>query len=249
MQLLWRLRSLMTPRSRRLLRQLSDPWIRPVGSIVGVRTSDPVVGLTFDDGPDPVSTPAILDVLANYRARATFFVLTQRAAANPILIRRMQEEGHSIGLHGVDHHRLTRMSGREARDHIRLGRDQFTSITGSPPIWFRPPYGSQSMATFLAARSCGMEVVAWSSDCADWTDRAESAISTDAVESVSPGSILLLHDTLAAGPDEVLPDVGIDRPMLIGLILKGLRSRGLSSLSIEGLLASGHAHRTGWFRP
>ncbi len=239
----------MTPRSRRILRRLSDPWIKPVGSIVGARTNDPVVALTFDDGPDPESTPRVLDVLAKYGSKATFFVLLDRAEANPELLKRMLGEGHTVGLHGVDHHRLTRMAIADARKHIRSGVERFAAIAGTPPVWFRPPYGSQSFSTFFAARSCGMEVVAWSSDCADWTNRPEQTIAAEALESLHAGGILLLHDTLAAGPNEVLPAITMDRPLMTELILQGMRARGLASVSMDGLLSGRRAHRTAWFRP
>ena len=232
-----------------MLRRFSDPWIRPVGSIVGAVTVDPVVALTFDDGPDPDATPRVLDVLARHGARATFFVLLDRAEANPQIIRRMIAEGHSVGLHGVDHRRLTRMSVRNARAHIRRGVERFVAAVGVAPKWFRPPYGSQSLATFIATRACGMEIIAWSADCADWTDRPEADIAAQAVGSAKAGGILLLHDTLAADPEETVPAVSLDRAVLTDLILRGLKERGLAGVSVEGLLSGRRAHRTAWFRP
>jgi peptidoglycan/xylan/chitin deacetylase (PgdA/CDA1 family) len=247
--LLWRMRSMMTPESRRMLRRLSDPWIKPFGSIVGAVTSDPVVALTFDDGPHAEATPKVLDVLARYGATATFFVLLDRAEAHPALIKRMIAEGHSVGLHGVDHRRLTRMGPRQAHEHIQSGVDRFVAAVGRAPTWFRPPYGSQSVRTFFAARRCGMHVVAWSADCADWMDRPEETIAEQAITSIKPGGILLLHDTLAADPEVQLPDVNIDRERLTALILERFKKRGLSGVSLEGLLSGRRAHRTAWFRP
>ena len=101
-----RLRGALPPSARRAVRRVVDPMLRSVGSIKGAKTSERVVALTFDDGPDPVWTPLMLDVLASHDVPATFFVLLERAQAYPSIIGRAVSEGHEVALHGVDHRRL-----------------------------------------------------------------------------------------------------------------------------------------------
>jgi peptidoglycan/xylan/chitin deacetylase (PgdA/CDA1 family) len=245
----WRLRSLLSADARRRVRELTDPLAGPLGSIRGARTSDPVVALTFDDGPDPSSTPGVLDALARSGAHATWFVLVDRAEAHPELVRRMLADGHDVGLHGADHRRLTRLDRRELRGHIAEAQRRLAAVTGEAPRWFRPPYGSQDLPSFVAARRCGMQVVVWSADCEDWVQRAEAEIAQRAVAGVRPGAVLLLHDALAADPDEPAPDPALDRPRIADLVLAGLAARGLRPVSVSELLHGRRVHRTAWFRP
>jgi peptidoglycan/xylan/chitin deacetylase (PgdA/CDA1 family) len=247
--LVWRLRSRLSGAARRRIRRITDPLSAPFGSIRAARTADPVVALTFDDGPDPVSTPGVLDALARHRAHAAFFVLVDRAEANPLLIERMLDEGHDVGLHGPDHRRLTRLDRRRVRAHIADAAARLAAVSRRPPRWFRPPYGSQNLRTFIAARRCGLDVVVWTADCDDWSERPEEDIARQALAAVRPGAVLLLHDALAADPDDPAPDPPLDRPKITELLLAGLGERGYRSVSMTGLLEGRQAHRTAWFRP
>lgn len=249
MSLLWRLRSRLSGAGRRRLRRITDPLSAPLGSIRGARTADPVVALTFDDGPDPATTPGVLDVLAQHGARAAFFVLVDRAETHPHLVRRMLDEGHDVGLHGPDHRRLTRLEGGRLFPHVADAAARLSALTGRRPRWFRPPYGSQSLASFVAARRCGLEVVVWSADCEDWTERPEEDIAREALEATGPGAVLLLHDALAADPEEPTPAPALDRPKIADLVLSGLARRGYRALSLSELLEGRRPHRTAWFRP
>jgi peptidoglycan/xylan/chitin deacetylase (PgdA/CDA1 family) len=247
--LLWRLRARLSGAGRRRIRRITDPLSAPFGSIRGARTSDPVVALTFDDGPDPDSTPGVLDALARHRAHATFFVLVDRAEAQPGLIARMLGEGHDVGLHGADHRRLTRFDRGGVRPHIADAADRLAAVTGRRPRWFRPPYGAQSLASFVAARRCRLDVVVWTADCDDWSERSEEDIAAQALAAIRPGAVLLLHDALAADPEEPAPAPALDRGKITDLVLSGLRERGYQSASVSGLLEGRPAHRTAWFRP
>ena len=249
MSWLWRLRSGLSGTARRRIREITDPMAGPLGSIRGARTRDPVVALTFDDGPDPDSTPGVLDALARRGARATWFVLVDRAEAHPRLIQRMLADGHDVGLHGADHRRLTRLDPREVQPHIAKAKCRLAALTGQEPRWFRPPYGSQDLRSFVAARRCGMHVVVWSADCEDWEQHGEEQIARRAVEAARPGAVLLLHDTLAADPDEARSDPVLDRPKITELVLVGLGERGLRPVSVSELLQGRKPHRTAWFRP
>lgn len=246
MNLVWHLRSRLSGTARRRIRLIIDPLTAPFGSIRGAQTTDPVVALTFDDGPDPASTPGVLDALGRHRVHATFFVLVERAEAHPGLIRRMLDEGHEVGLHGVDHRRLTRLNRRMVRPHIENGIRRLVVVTGQKPRWFRPPYGSQDLRSYIVARRCGMDVVVWSADCEDWVQRPEENIAQQAIEVARPGAVLLLHDSLAADP---AADPVLDRPKIAELLLTGLKGQGVQAVSVSELLHDRRALRTAWFRP
>lgn len=242
------LRARMPASARRGIRLLTDPLSGPFGSLRSVRTAQPAVALTFDDGPDPLHTPRILDELGKFGAKATWFVLLDQAEANPALVRRILSEGHEIGLHGIDHRRLTQLPRGALREHIREGVSRLQALTGVPVRYFRPPYGAQNLATFIAARRLGLEVVVWSADCDDWSQHPPERIAGKAIAQATPGAVLLLHDTLAADPLDPMALPDLDRAMIVKFVLDGLGSRGLNSVSLGTLMGNGNAHRTMWFR-
>ncbi|MDN4481746.1 polysaccharide deacetylase family protein [Demequina muriae] len=211
-----------------------------------VDTTDPVVGLTYDDGPHPDHTPGILDVLASHEARATFFVLARQARAHPDLMRRIADEGHEVALHGDDHRSILTMSTRDSVAMIRACVREVEDISGATVTLYRPPYGAHTPRQALAIRRLGLEVVLWTGDGLDWLDDEESAIAERALRSTFRGGILLLHDdrgdpeTIAA--DEVAP--AFDRAQVTELILEGLSRRGLAATSVSALLAGRVAVRS-----
>src|SRR5688572_27804750 len=112
------LRRSLDPKFRQHLKRYLSPLLAVVGSIQGARRPGDQIGLTFDDGPDELVTPRLLDLLRQRNARATFFVLTDKAATRPDLVRRIVEEGHEIGLHFDNHDRLTQMPLSVARSRL-----------------------------------------------------------------------------------------------------------------------------------
>lgn len=152
------------------------------------------VALTFDDGPDPESTPAFLDLLARHDVRATFFVLGAQVAGNEDLLRRMVAEGHEIGLHGWDHRctvLVPRLYGLLAR-----ARGHVEHASGVPLRWYRPPYGVLTTETLLASRRLGLEPVLWTAWGREWERRATpERIVRSVTTTLRPGGTVLLHDT------------------------------------------------------
>jgi peptidoglycan/xylan/chitin deacetylase (PgdA/CDA1 family) len=230
-----------------MVRRLTAPLVGPLGSIQAVTTAS-AVGLTFDDGPGKWTGP-ILDVLADHRASATFFMLADRADERPDLVSRVRAEGHEIALHGPDHTRLTTLPGGSVQTHIGQARQRLERLAGRPVRWFRPPYGSQNLRTFLAARRSGLEVVAWSCDADDWTDGDPSRVAGLASERLHPGGILLLHDGFESDPAAPLPEPRFDRAEALDQLLTALDHRRLEALDVSSLLRRGRARRTAWFRP
>jgi peptidoglycan/xylan/chitin deacetylase (PgdA/CDA1 family) len=220
---------------------------RPVGTVRAVATGAPHVVLTYDDGPVPGATPAILEMLAKHGATATFFVLMTRARQHPSLLRDVLDAGHEIGLHGLDHTRLTTLPLAEVRRRCRSGKAELEQLTGEKVRWFRAPYGALMPAHWAVVRSTGLMPVAWGPTPGDWRDLPESELAAQAVSQSSPGEILLAHDGFAVAEDNAFdgPAPAIDRGKLTDLMLTGLAERGLTARSLGHSLRSGRPPRGG----
>jgi len=154
------------------------------------------VALTFDDGPDPASTPAFLEALDRLGWRATFFMLGDMAQRHPGVAAEVAAAGHEIALHGHRHvSHLRRPPGR-VLDDLRRGLDAVTDATGRRPVRFRPPYGLLSAGTCLAARRLELRTVLWTAWGRDWTATASpQSVVTEVGRGVVPGGTVLLHDS------------------------------------------------------
>lgn len=241
----WSARDRLGPRGRRVVRAVVDPLAGPlVGSVHHVATRRGLVALTLDDGPDPDGTDRVLAILAAFGVRATFFMLVEPAATHPGLVRRVVEAGHEVGLHGADHTPLTRVQDPEAV--LGRARARLETLTGRPVRWFRPPYGTQDLGTFTAARRAGLEVVVWGPDGADWTPTTPTAVAERIRATTRAGDIVLLHDGRADPQPErprVDPAATVERTIL------GLETVGLGCTSLGALTRTGRIRRTVWFRP
>jgi peptidoglycan/xylan/chitin deacetylase (PgdA/CDA1 family) len=238
---------MLSANGRKRARTIADRLLSPFGSINGVQGSSRAVALTFDDGPDPMVTPRLLDLLAARGAHATFFVLTDRACRYPGLVHRMAAEGHEVALHSDCHERLTLVSAREVRARLSVARDLLARIAGRPVRFFRPPFGAQSLLTYLVARACGLEVVVWGPYAEDWVESPPEAVAARGLNGLKGGDVLLLHDGLELPAGEPMPT--FDRVRATELILDGLAARGLRPASVGDLVSTGEPRRTAWFRP
>lgn len=156
------------------------------------------VALTFDDGPDPRSTPTFLRLLAKREVAATFFLLGTSVAACPELARELVEAGHEVAVHGWDH-RCQALSGPRA-SYERLARAQavIAEHTGRPPRWFRPAYGVLTLAALRAARRLGLTPILWTNWGRDWTRVATAAsVLSTLTRDLRGGGVVLLHDATA----------------------------------------------------
>jgi peptidoglycan/xylan/chitin deacetylase (PgdA/CDA1 family) len=162
--------------------------------VTRLRTTDRAVALTFDDGPNPHATPAILDALGERHVRATFFILGRHAERWPDLVRRVADEGHALGNHGYHHRKLHFKSPRYVRADLELGTARIESAAGARPRWFRAPHGFRSPWVTPIARSLGQRTVGWSLGVWDSDRPGEAEIADRTVEGARPGGILLLHD-------------------------------------------------------
>ncbi len=154
------------------------------------------VALTFDDGPDPASTPAILDGLERLGWRATFFLLGSMVRRNPSVAKEVAARGHEVGVHGDEHRSHVRRSLFAIHDDVARCRDLIADATGAEPYWFRPPYGVLSGGSLVTARRLGLRTVLWTTWGRDWRDEATPAtVVADVAAGLRPGATVLLHDS------------------------------------------------------
>jgi peptidoglycan-N-acetylglucosamine deacetylase len=153
------------------------------------------VALTFDDGPHPEGTAAILEILAQAGNQATFFLVGEQVQRRPALAARIAGAGHSIGLH-CDRHRLQlRLSHPQLAEDLNRARASIEDATGVSPRWHRPPYGVYSTAGLEAARDGGLRPLLWSRWGKDWRRFTTPArIAARATRGLSAGDVILLHD-------------------------------------------------------
>lgn len=166
--------------------------------LLGVQATIPqpdAVALSFDDGPHPDGTPAVLDALDQAQAPATFFLVGEQVRRWPALAVEIAARGHQIGVH-CDHHRnLMRLTPGQLRDDLQRATDSIVRATGHEPRYYRPPYGILTTAALAYARRAGWQTVLWRRDGQDWDERATpDSIATRILRGLEPGDIILLHD-------------------------------------------------------
>jgi peptidoglycan/xylan/chitin deacetylase (PgdA/CDA1 family) len=171
------------------------------GRVVAERLPAHTVALTFDDGPDPVWTPRILDALRRHRASATFFVVGAQVNKYPDLVRRIVAEGHQLGLHSFTHRDLTTMSEPRRRLEFELTRNAVAHATGQDVRLFRPPYLASpakvdraGLALITAAGRDGYTTVLADRDTTDWRRPSVKTIAGLAVPGGAKGAVVLMHD-------------------------------------------------------
>lgn len=168
------------------------------------RQAESHVYLTFDDGPDPRFTPAILEMLARHQITASFFVLGDACVAHPALVRQIVEAGHDIGIHSYSHAHPWRIPKAEAREELHRCYHTLADITGSPPRLFRPAYGRIRLATLQEANALQLHTILWSRSVIDWGKWGTLAGVSRRLAAVKPGDIVLMHD---ARPEANRPQV------------------------------------------
>jgi peptidoglycan/xylan/chitin deacetylase (PgdA/CDA1 family) len=152
------------------------------------------VALTFDDGPNPDATPLVLDALKARNVKATFFILGRHAERWPDLVKRVADEGHSIGNHGYYHRKLHFKSPAYVRRDLELGTKAIEAASGAHPRLFRAPHGFRAPWVTAIANSLGQRTVGWSLGVWDSDRPGVDVIAERTVTGAKPGSILLLHD-------------------------------------------------------
>ncbi len=154
------------------------------------------VALTFDDGPDPRSTPQFLSALDRTGWRATFFMLGSMVDAAPKLAAEVAAAGHEIAVHGYCHRAHILHSPQWVRDDLARGHEAVAIATGREPYWHRPPFGAISTGTIGACRRLDLRIVLWTSWGRDWrADATPRSVVADLTRTGLGGATLLLHDS------------------------------------------------------
>ena len=190
-----------------LLSGCAAPFDEPVPPRVPAAAAVPEAGdlkyvaLTFDDGPSPRCTPRLLDGLAEYGARATFFVVGCQTVKNPDIVRRIAAEGHQVGNHSYDHPQLDSLTCAQALADLQKNDDLLRELLGEEDYWVRPPYG---LCTDREASALSVPLVNWSVDTEDWKSKDADRIVDIIYRQTGDGDIILLHDRYQNTVDAVL---------------------------------------------
>jgi len=191
------------------------------------------VALTFDDGPDPETTPKVLLALREHNCKATFFVIARKVEQYPELVHSIIQDGHELGLHGYAHDRLTAWHAPSwIVEDIRKAQAVLLQLTQQEVFWYRPPIGHVSPRTAEAVRKADVELVAWSVRCLDGVRSATPERVLACVKrKLRDGAIVMLHDASERGNFEPAS------VRAINAILETIALRGLVSVTLSQLLA------------
>ncbi|MBF9070183.1 polysaccharide deacetylase family protein [Streptacidiphilus fuscans] len=154
------------------------------------------VALSFDDGPDPISTPRFLRLLEKRDVKATFFLLGFMLERDPGLGKEIIAAGHEIAVHGYLHRPMVVRTPRATKDDLTRAHGLVTEATGVEPRWYRPPYGIATTSALTTARGLGMTPVLWTSWGADWRAGATgTSVYQTVTRNLRGGGTILLHDS------------------------------------------------------
>lgn len=186
------------------------------------------MALTFDDGPDPVWTPLVLDALADAGARATFFVIAPRATRYPSLISRMREDGHDVAFHCKEHVRHDAMPPGGIETDVASG----LPALAQPVRHWRTPWGFVTPATEEVAQRHRLGLVGWTADTEDWRGDALDEMLARVRGRISPEAIVLMHDGVGPGAkrDGCAGTVDLVRPLVATVRSHGLEPATLGEL-------------------
>ena len=187
--------------------------------------SPKLIALTFDDGPRRSTTTALLDGLAQRGVHATFFLIGAQVEGNEDVVRRMEKEGHQIGIHTYDHVKLTGLSRADFDAQVGRTRDLLAGILGRRDFLLRPPYGMTDASVKAWAES---PIIIWSIDPEDWRDQNAPREVAEVTAQARDGAIVLMHDIFPASVDAALQ------------IVDQLHAQGYLFVTVEELFAARH---------
>ena len=202
-----------------------EPKPAPAVPAPAPTTGNKVIALTFDDGPGPY-TAHLLDVLDQYGAKATFFLIGSKVSSQANVVRSIHARGHQLGNHSWSHPELPKLPINQIAGEIDRTNDAIKQATGVTPTVMRPPYGAVNSAVLEQLRLRGMSSILWSVDTRDWADRNSDIVCSRAVAGARPGAIILMHDIHQTS-------VGA-----VPCILSALKQQGYSFVTVQGLLGN-----------
>ena len=184
-----------------------------------------LIALTFDDGPRRSTTTALLDGLAERGVHATFFLIGAQVEGNEDVVRRMEAEGHQVGIHTYDHVALTGLNRADFDAQVGRTRALLSTVLGHGDFLLRPPYGMTD-ASVKAWAEC--PIIIWSIDPEDWRDQNTPREVEEVVSQARDGAIILMHDIFPASVDAALQ------------IVDRLHAQGYLFVTVEELFAARH---------
>lgn len=186
--------------------------------------------LSFDDGPEPGKTDAVLKLLNELSIPATFFVISEKAKKNPELIKQILEQGHAIGNHSLDHrYKIFFKSKSELRNWIETSQKQLTELCGSIPVGFRSPAGVRTPKLHAALRDLNIPLIHWSHRFFDTVKPLNAEKIIPKLKNLRSGSVLLFHDVNHAKATDIFIKE-------LSSVLLGIKKQGFSFAKIPGLL-------------
>lgn len=213
------------------------------GTITSVKTDQSLVALTFDDGPHPIYTPRLLNILEKHNAHATFFMVGYNAQQHPEIVKQVAESGHTIANHTWNHPSLPTTSSAKRRRQIR---DCSKVLAPFGKRLFRPPHGDQSLSSFVDTSLLGFKVVTYSLHCQDWLSHDSESMAARLLRNIKPGDIIVLHDALWLPVDKA----AMDRTKMLQALdsVLSLLKGKYEFVTIDRLLCQGKAVRQIWFQ-
>lgn len=202
-----------------------EPKPAPAVPAPAPTTGNKVIALTFDDGPGP-HTAHLLDILDQYGAKATFFLIGSKVSGQASIVRSIQARGHQLGNHSWSHPELPKLPVDQIAGEVDRTNEAIRQATGVTPAILRPPYGAVNGAVLEQLRLRGMSSILWSVDTRDWADRNSDIVCSRAVAGARPGAIILMHDIHQTS-------VGA-----VPCILSALKQQGYSFVTVQGLLGN-----------
>ena len=202
-----------------------EPTPAPATPAPAPTTGNKVIALTFDDGPGP-HTAHLLDILDQYGAKATFFLIGSKVSGQASIVRSIQARGHQLGNHSWSHPELPKLPVDQIAGEVDRTNEAIRQATGVTPAILRPPYGAVNGAVLEQLRLRGMSSILWSVDTRDWADRNSDIVCSRAVAGARPGAIILMHDIHQTS-------VGA-----VPCILSALKQQGYSFVTVQGLLGN-----------
>lgn len=196
--------------------------------VYSVEREDPVISVTFDASWGGDKTMKILDLLDEYNAKATFFLVGIWVDKYPELVKAIAERGHEIGNHSDSHAHFTQISDSQIRQELDSCSDKIEALTGVRPTLFRPPYGDYNSKVVTIVRDEGYECVQWSVDSLDWKNRGVDDLIKRATTNVQKGDIILFHND-SQYIVEALP-----------AILKHYQAQGFNMIPAKDILLTGN---------
>lgn len=206
-------------------------WVR----FPGLERLEDGFALTFDDGPDPDSTPAVLDALDAAGARATFFLVGEQLLVHHDLAAEVVRRGHAVGCHGFRHEAMDRRTADEVREDLQRALDSIEAACGLRPAAFRPPYGRLGEEAHHAVGELGLELVWWSAWGMDWEQLGAERIVELVRRDLLPGAVVLLHDSPRYGHRSSARPTAEAIPALVD----AASQKGLEPVLIRGERADG----------